>query len=158
MLYILIGILTVVLDFVTKKLAVAYLAGQESLPLIEGVFQLTYVENRGVAFGLFQDQRWFFVLLSILILILLTWLYYKIKTRSIWMKLGAALVYAGAIGNLIDRVVQGYVVDFLDFCLIGFPVFNVADIAVCVGVVMLAIHYIFYMEKASDNQKSKGAE
>ncbi|MEG2584433.1 MAG: signal peptidase II, partial [Oscillospiraceae bacterium] len=106
-----------------------------------------YVENTGVAFGMFKDMRWFFVVVSVLVLVLLAVFFYKTKPRTMWLKIGTCLVFSGAIGNLVDRIVNGYVVDFLDFCLINFPVFNVADISVCVGVVLLMIHYIFFDNK-----------
>lgn len=147
LLYIMIGILTLAADIVTKQLAVHYLSGIDTLPVISGVFHLTYVENAGVAFGLFKDARIFFIIVSIIVLVLISVFFKTSKNRSAWLKLGTALVFAGAIGNLIERVMNGYVVDFLDFCLFHFPVFNVADIAVCVGVVMLAIHYLFYADK-----------
>ncbi len=148
MLYI-IGVLTVILDFITKRIAVMKLKPVRSIPIIDRVFNLTYVENRGAAFGILQNKQWLFIVLSVIILIFLVFIYRNIKRRTLWLKIGVALIFGGAIGNFIDRLFIGYVVDFLDFCLINFPVFNVADIAVCVGAGLILIHYLFYGDKES---------
>ena len=144
MIYFIIGILGVVADFVTKKLAVAYLKGGNEVILIEKVFKLSYVENKGAAFGIFQDMRYVFVVLTVLIVFFLFWLLKSQKTQSRIFKTGIILMISGAVGNFIDRVFLGYVVDFLNFYLIDFPVFNVADCFVCIGAGLLVIYYLFF--------------
>ena len=150
--YIIIGIVVFLLDIMTKLVAELHLMPVDTVPLWKGVFHLTYVENRGIAFGLFSGQRLTFILVTILVLALLSYVYSKTKERTNWMKWGVALIYGGAVGNLMERLAKGYVVDFLDFRLIHFPVFNVADIAVCVGAVCLMIH--FFLEPESGEKSN----
>lgn len=138
-------ILCVVLDQWTKVLAVEKLAGIATYPLIENIFHFTYVENRGAAFGMLADHRWVFMIFSTAaILAMLGWLFWE-KPKSWWIRVSAAFIIAGGIGNMIDRVRLGYVVDFIDCRFIDFYVFNVADSFVCVGCAMFLLAAI-YME------------
>ena len=145
--YIILGIGVLLLDIMTKLVAELQLMKVNTVPLWENVFHLTYVENTGIAFGMFQNARLLFIAVSILVLVILAMLYTKTTNRTQWLKIGTSLVFGGAIGNLVERLAKGYVVDFLDFRLIHFPVFNVADIAVCVGAVLLMIHFLISEEK-----------
>ena len=123
----------VVLDQITKSAAVRYLKPIPTKPLIENVLHLTYVTNYGAAFGMLANQRWIFLAVStVSIVLMVAYLFSKQITHPL---LGVALscVIGGGIGNMIDRTLMGYVVDFVDFRLINFAVFNVADIFVCVG-------------------------
>ena len=144
MIYVIIGLLGVIADFLTKKLAVNFLKDGAEFILIENVFKLSYVENRGAAFGILQDARYVFIVLTVLIVGFLIWILKSTKTNSIAFKTGITFLISGAVGNFIDRVFQGYVVDFLDFYLIDFPVFNVADCLVCVGAGLVVIYYLFF--------------
>ncbi|MBQ8185116.1 MAG: signal peptidase II [Lachnospiraceae bacterium] len=134
------------LDQWTKALAVSHLKDQESIVLIKDVFQLHYLENRGAAFGMFQGQRWIFVILTVLVLVGLVYLYNRmpLEKRLHPLRFIGVALFAGAIGNFIDRTVQGYVVDFFYFELIDFPIFNVADCYVTVSAIALVILFIFY--------------
>lgn len=158
--YIVLAIAVMSIDILTKLVAELNFGRGDSLPLWENVFHLTYVENQGIAFGMFSGGRWIFIILSILVLIALAYMYTKTACRGKFLKVGTALIYGGALGNMIERLAKGYVIDFFDFRLIGFPVFNIADIAVCVGAVMLLIHFLFfeYKEKqtAGDVNDEKG--
>lgn len=151
--YIVIGIVVFLLDIMSKLVVELHLKPIGSLPIWDRVFHLTYVENQGIAFGMFSGQRLTFIVITIAILGLLAYVFAKTKVRSEWMRWGMALVYGGAVGNLMERLAKGYVVDFLDIRLIQFPVFNIADIAVCVGAVCLMIH--FFTEKEEDAVKEK---
>lgn len=144
MIYFIIGFFGVIADFVTKKLAVSHLKGGNEVIIIEKVFKLSYVENRGAAFGIFQDMRYVFIVLTVLIVLFLIWLLKSQKIESGIFKIGITLMITGAVGNFIDRVFLGYVVDFLDFYLINFPVFNVADCFVCIGAGLLIVYYLFF--------------
>ena len=130
----------VVLDQLTKLWAAGALVTQYggSLPVIEGVFHFTYVENRGAAFSLLQNQRWLFIVLTVAVSALIVAVLLK-KRRSfaVLTRLSLTLLLSGAVGNLIDRIALGYVRDMLDFCLINFPVFNVADCCVTIGAILL---------------------
>jgi len=154
-------IVLIFIDHYTKNLAVANLKGNPSHVLIDGIFQLTYVENRGAAFGLLKDQTVFFVVFTIIALTGLLYYFLKLpKTKAnIFSRVGLVLIISGAIGNFIDRVTLRYVVDFLDPIFIkfmNFPVFNFADVYVVVGSVMLAIMVTFFEKEVNiskDNEK-----
>jgi len=154
----------VLIDRLTKSLAVTHLMGQEPIPIIKGVFELQYLENRGMAFGLFQEQRIFFVVTTILILGALGFCYYLIPDtkKYIPLKIVGVFIYAGAIGNFIDRMVNGFVVDFFYFKLINFPIFNMADIYVTGSGFVLFILVLFYYKGENDfnflNFKKKNSE
>ena len=139
-----IAVLTV-LDQVTKVWAEKYLA-DGPVDIIRGVFQLRYLENRGAAFGILQNQRWFFLILTAAFLAAAVFFLIRIpKTRRYQpIRLVCVLMTAGAVGNLIDRVKLEYVRDFLYFQLIDFPIFNVADIYVTISAFLLFILVLFY--------------
>ena len=107
----------------------------ESVPVIENIFHWTYILNPGAAFGMFEGSRWFFVVIAIGVLVGIWYMKDEINEGGWMMQYGAALFGGGAIGNLIDRARSGLVIDFFDFRI--WPVFNVADIAICVGVAMI---------------------
>ena len=140
------AVLVVVVDQLTKRIADERLerSGVRSVPVpIVGDFlRLTYVENRGAAFGLLQDQTAFFVFVGVLVIGVIAASYRYLPRSGFLLHLALGLQLGGAIGNLIDRVRQGYVVDFVDF---GYhanwwPVFNVADSAIVIGVALLALN------------------
>ena len=131
----------VAFDQWTKNLAVEHLKGQEDISLIPGVLCLHYLENRGAAFGIFQDQRTFLLILTAIILICVCYVLWRIPSDKKYnlLKLLCIMITAGGIGNLIDRVRLNHVVDFIYFSLIDFPVFNVADIYVTTSMFLLLI-------------------
>ena len=133
------------LDQWTKVLAVKHLMGQEPIVIWDGVFELHYLENRGAAFGILQGQKAVFLICTALVLGVLAFYYNRmpVEKRYLPMRIVGILLGAGAVGNLIDRMMQSYVVDFLYFKLIDFPIFNVADCYVTVGAILLAILILF---------------
>ena len=146
-LYFAISACAVGLDQFAKALARSYLkpgGGAKDIPLIKGVFSLSYVENPGMAFGFLKDARWLFISLSIAVTLVIIWAVARLNPRKTWFMLGLSFVLGGAVGNLIDRVFSGYVVDFFYFRLINFPVFNLADSFVTAGAVMLGIYFVFF--------------
>ena len=158
-LYIIAALVMIVLDQVVKYWALTSLQAQHTIPLIENVFHLTYVENRGAAFSLLAqfDSRWIFVALAVIITIVI---FIVLRIDYIQTALGRwslVLVAAGALGNAIDRVIHGFVVDLFDFRLIHFPVFNVADIFICVGGVLFVIYFMF-QHKDKVPEKNASAE
>ena len=142
---ILVVILGVALDQYTKYLATLHLK-DHSVVLIDGVFQLQYLENQGAAFGLLQNQQLLFFLVNIVTLVFLTILYVRMPVikRYIPLRICMLSIAAGAIGNMIDRIRFQYVVDFFYFELIDFPIFNVADIFASVATCVLAVLLLFY--------------
>jgi signal peptidase II len=147
MLEIFIVLFITVADQITKFLTVRYLKPLKSVPLLEGLLRLTYVENRGAAFGILQNQRWFLIVLPVLVIGAMIFYLIFHRKDSLLLKVSLAVIIGGAIGNLIDRVFLGYVVDMFEFAFIDFPVFNVADIAVVCGAILLGIQIIF-LEKS----------
>lgn len=156
-------ILLIALDQFTKYLAVQFLAGSEPHILIPGVFELQYLENRGAAFGMLQDKKWLFVIMSGITLALIGYFYHKFPTtkRYLPLRMIAVLLAAGAVGNMIDRVLNGYVVDFFYFSLINFPIFNVADCYVTISLALIIV-LIFFYYKDEDfeflSRKKKGTD
>ena len=147
------------LDQLSKYLAVIYLKGGESFPIIKNVLHLTYVENEGAAFGMLKDHRWIFMIISSVAIIGLFVYLVKNHKASRLQNVALTMIIAGGIGNMIDRVVLGYVVDFIDFTLINFAIFNVADSFVCVGVGLLIICLLMTLKREHDAEKaSKSAE
>ena len=141
----LLTIFAIILDQWTKHLAVTKLQGKTPFILINKVFQLCYLENRGAAFGLLQNQRIFFLICALVILIFAIWIYGKLPNAQRYLPLRICIIgiCAGAIGNMIDRIYLGYVVDFFYFNLIDFPIFNVADCYVTAGAILLAVLILF---------------
>ena len=135
----------VCLDQVTKYLAITYLKDKPAIDIWKNVFCLQYLENHGAAFGILQNQMIFFIVSTLLIIGLISVLFIKMSAqKKFWpLRLCMIFVCAGAIGNFIDRVRFGYVVDFLYFELINFPIFNVADIYVTLSAIALCILLLF---------------
>ena len=160
MTYIIIGIIVWLIDIITKISAVKVLMPIRSVDIIKNILSFTYVENRGIAFGMFAGRRVFFILVSVIILAVVVFVVVKThrQSRSAFLKLGGALVIRGAVGNLTDRIIKGFVVDFIEVRFIDFPVFNIADIAVCVGAAMLIIHFLFFDGKNVSSAEEKGDE
>ncbi|NLP46160.1 MAG: signal peptidase II [Epulopiscium sp.] len=150
-----IGVFTIIIVFlvaidqITKYLARIYLKPLGTIPCIPDIFHLTFVENRGAAFGILQNKTWFFIIITIFILMGMIYYYNMLPStpKYKWIRISFILIIAGAIGNLIDRIKQGYVIDFFDFRLIQFPVFNVADCYVVVGTFLLAYLLLFVIEE-----------
>jgi len=141
--YYIIIILLVGIDQAIKYAIRANMTLRETIPIIEGVFHLTYIQNTGAAFGILQGQTAFLIALpAILVVAILIYLHKKTNGSHFTLPLSLALICGGGIGNLIDRVRFGAVIDFIDFRI--FPIFNAADIFVCVGCGLLILHMIFF--------------
>ena len=134
----------VFLDQITKIYAARELPGNPAA-VIPGVFELHYIENHGAAFSILPNAKWLFILITAVILAVIVVLQLKVSTdaRGMRFRILTAILMAGAVGNLIDRVSYGYVRDFLYFRLIDFPVFNVADICVTVSAFLLILWILF---------------
>ncbi len=136
------------IDQYTKLLAVSNLNYSDNIVLIKGFLGLTLTENRGAAFGIFQGARWSFVVLTAIVLITICVYYVKLPKSKVntWVKFSLILITSGAIGNFIDRLLNGYVIDFLQFLFINFPIFNMADVFVVSGTVLLSFLLIFFVK------------
>lgn len=140
------ALLLTALDQLTKLWAIDALKGQPPIVWIKGVFELQYLENRGAAFGLMQNQRWLFLICVVLVVIAAGYFYLRLPAdrRYTPLRMIAVALIAGAIGNAVDRMFRGFVVDFFYFSLINFPVFNVADIYVTVSMFCFLVLFFFY--------------
>lgn len=145
------ALILVLFDQWTKWLAVAKLKGNTPFVLIPGVFELNYTENRGAAFGLMQNQRVLFLIITLVVLAGVVYLFYRMPFKRFYWPLRTILVVftAGTIGNFIDRMLLGYVVDFFYIRLIDFPVFNVADLFIT-GSLAVFVLLILFKYKESD--------
>ena len=154
MIFTLITLLLIICDQVSKIAVLKYLKPIGTSVVIKNIFSLTYVENRGAAFGILQNSRWVFICATIIILAVL--IIYKIKSRPQGKIINTSLclLISGAIGNLIDRIFRGFVVDMLEVTFIEYPVFNVADCFVVVGAILLGI-YIMFIYKEPEKEMKK---
>ena len=144
------AVLLIAADQISKYFAVLKLKNQPPYSVVDGVFVLHYLENRGAAFGMLQGQKFFFIFIAAVILCTIVYVLWKAPYQKMYIKLHITLVFiaSGAVGNLIDRVRYDYVVDFLYFSLINFPVFNVADIYVTLAAISLAVLLIFVYKES----------
>ncbi len=142
-------ILLVFLDQFTKHLAVIHLQDKPAYKIIDGVLELNFLKNSGAAFGMLQNQKVFFVLIAVLILLIIAYVLFRLPDDKKYNIMHILLVFiaSGAAGNMIDRVKNDYVVDFIYFVLINFPIFNVADIYVTCGTIVFVILFLFYYKE-----------
>ncbi len=130
-------VLIVAFDQFTKYLAAAKLKGNAPVGFIPDFIQFRYAENTGMAFSMLSGARWIFVILTLAVCIAALWYMYSDKCKSLWMYWSIGVVVSGGIGNLIDRALHGFVVDFIEPIFIDFAVFNIADCAVTCGAAVL---------------------
>ena len=161
LIWILIMIGSVLLDQISKILVYNFLDREEPLYIIKGVLRFTYVENDGAAFGMLGDHRWVFMILSTIGIAAVLVYMWKFRPESKLACTALSFIVGGGIGNMIDRIRLGYVIDFIDFC--AFPklwmwVFNIADSFVCVGAGMMIFYLIMDIIKEGNREKLKRAE
>ena len=151
MVYYLIAAAIVLLDRIIKKLVVSNMMPWETIPVIEDIFHFTYVQNRGAAFSMWQEQ--WIILIALPLLVIIAGLVIMYVMRKKWdrlMLISIAMICGGGLGNLIDRMTLGYVVDLFDFRV--FPVFNVADIFICVGCGLMILDVLLFERKNDGNE------
>ena len=139
-------ILLLALDQLTKYLAYTVLKGSGPVVLFPGVFEFRYLENQGAAFGMMENMQWIFILFALVISAAAFWIYLRmpVERRLLPLRILCVTLTAGALGNMIDRILHHFVIDFLYFSLIEFPIFNVADIYVCVSTGIFLLLLLFY--------------
>ena len=154
--YIVLGLsaLIAVIDQIIKYFVVTDLKPINKLEVIPGLFSLVYVENKGAAFGMLENARWIFIIFTIIVTIFLIALVLSKKINNKLFNIASVLIIGGGIGNLIDRIFLGYVVDYLSVSFFP-PVCNFADYCITVGVALLAIYIVFYYGK---EEKLKGKD
>lgn len=145
------------LDQAAKLLAVSQLKPVGNIQVIKGFLDFTFVENRGAAFGILSGQRVFFIILTLVTAVVIVYVLIKLpKNREYRLVcVSLLLILSGAFGNVIDRIFRGYVVDFFEFTFISYPVFNIADIYVVVGTILLGYLLLFVIkEEPSKKEES----
>lgn len=150
--------LLVLIDQLSKLAVLRYIRPLNTLPLWEGVFHLTYCENRGAAFGILQNKFGLFYLITAIVVIFITVYIAKKRPQSRVLNISLTLLVGGALGNVIDRLFRGFVVDFFDFRLIHFPIFNPADCFVVCGTFLLAVYILFLEGRQKSEINKKGNE
>ncbi|GED32446.1 signal peptidase II [Brevibacillus centrosporus] len=137
--YLTVAVFAFLIDQLTKWSIVTYVDIGQKLPFIPGFIQLTSIRNRGAAFGILQDQRLFFLLVTVLVLVGMIIYLRRIYRDQKILGFALASILGGALGNFVDRALNGEVVDMLEFTFINFPVFNMADVFITIGVLMIII-------------------
>lgn len=146
-------VVSIVSDQLTKLWAINVLKDGSSIKIIGDFLRFTYAENRGAAFSILQNQRTFFIITTTIMLIVLAYIYFKTKNITKISKLSIGMIAGGAIGNFIDRVRFGFVVDFIDVrfgSFYNFPIFNIADSFVVCGTILMIILILFNKFEKSD--------
>ena len=149
-----VGAVLVIIDQIIKYFVSAYLQPVGSVSVIDNLFSLTYVENKGVAFGMFSDMRWVFVALTSALLAIIIFYMFKKRPKGKFFYICAALIIGGGIGNLIDRIFYGYVIDYLSLSFFP-PVCNFADYCITAGTIMLVIYLLFLSDVLDSSKKAK---
>lgn len=146
----LIIVVLLVIDQITKHLAIVHLKDKPAHVLIEGVLEFKYLENRGSAFGMLQNQKFFILFVGVVFMAVILFFLFKLPNEKKFRitHILLAMVVAGGVGNMIDRIRFDFVVDFISFVLINYPIFNVADCFIVVGTIVLFLLFMFvYKEK-----------
>ena len=145
----------IALDQLTKILVLNFMDLGQSIKLIPGVLNLTYIQNRGAAFGMLSEHRWVFMIISTVAIVGIGIYLFGFCKERLMVKVGLATIISGGIGNMIDRTFYGFVVDMIDFCLFDFWVwiFNVADACVCVGAGIVVLGIILDLIKETKKKK-----
>lgn len=145
--YYVFAIILIVIDQLSKWFIVQNFELYGEKVLIPGVFSLFYIQNKGAAWGIFEGRMVFFYIITILVVGYLIYTFHKYEIKSKLVGCSFSLILAGAIGNFIDRLLNGYVVDMFRLDFINFPIFNVADVCLTVGVILMVIQVLFFEEK-----------
>ena len=156
-LYLLLAAGLIGVDQLTKWWAATVLQKASPLSVIPGVFELSYCENDGIAFSLLEGQRWLFIPLTLIVAGLMVWILLRSPLRKRWIfSLCCAMILAGGVGNLIDRIAYGYVIDFLEFDFVNFAIFNVADACICIGAGVAALSILMDEIRTKGRNAQKG--
>lgn len=147
-----IGAAIAALDLFFKMLVLLYLKPVGTVKVFGDIFKLTYVENRGVAFGMFQGMQWIFIAVTVIMLFLIVFYMFKKRPQGKLVYIASALIIGGGIGNLIDRIYYGFVIDYLSFSFFP-PVCNFADYCITIGVFLLAVYLLFFTDSFKNGKK-----
>ena len=148
-------VLGILADYFTKLLAIARRKGENPVPFVRGVLRFSYVENPGAAWGMLANHRWVFMVFSALAIVAIV-VYLVRRDPPLLLCISLSLILSGGVGNMIDRTFRGVVVDFIEFYLFPFPVFNVADCLVVVGAGLLILWLIRDTVREQKKKKENG--
>jgi len=150
-----VSVVLVGIDQLLKMIVQTNLQLHESIPFIPGLINFTYVENTGAAFSSFDGQRWFLIILTGLVMLFMLYLLCFKKLKSTVIIWHVAVIFAGGVGNLVDRILRGAVVDYIELDFINFAIFNFADCLVVVGVISLLVYLLFFDQSDLFHRKKK---
>lgn len=148
--------LIIAFDQITKYFASLNLKNADAVGFIPGLVQFRYAENTGMAFSMLSGARWVFILVTVIACVLVLYYLFSDRCKSLWLYWSLGVIVSGGIGNLIDRIKFGYVVDFIEPTFVDFAVFNIADCAVTCGAVSLIAYLVYDMIKDSKQSKENG--
>lgn len=149
-----IGAVLVIIDQIIKYFVSAYLQPVGSINVIDNLFSLVYVENRGVAFGMFSGMHWVFIALTSVLLAIIIFYMFKKRPKGRFFYICVALIVGGGVGNLIDRIFYGYVIDYISLSFFP-PVCNFADYCITAGTILLVIYLLFFSDMLDSSKKAK---
>lgn len=149
-------LLIIAFDQITKYFASLNLKNADAVGFIPGLVQFRYAENTGMAFSMLSGARWVFILVTVIACILVLYYLFSDRCKSLWLYWSLGVIVSGGIGNLIDRIKFGYVVDFIEPTFVDFAVFNIADCAVTCGAVSLIAYLVYDMIRDSKQSKENG--
>lgn len=159
LIWVIISLAVVLLDQGTKLLVIHNIAPTDTISVLPRILNLVYVKNTGAAFSILSGKTFFLSLISLAVCVGIVWYLIKNRPENKLMLLSVSLVLGGAAGNLIDRMLRGSVVDFFEVIFVDFPVFNVADIAITAGAVLLMIYVLFFdREKKTSGKEDSDAD
>lgn len=140
--YYLLSFIIVLIDQVSKYLTQAYVDIGQQIEWIPGLLSITHIHNTGAAWSILEGQMWFFYIITVIVVVMIIYYMQQMKDEPL-LKTGLAFILGGALGNFIDRLLHQYVIDMIQLDFIDFPIFNLADTALTIGVILLFIQYIF---------------
>lgn len=157
---IIVAVLIIAIDQISKHIVAQNMEVGESIEVIKNIFSITYVHNEGAAYGILSNARWVFMVVSVIIIVGITIAFFKFKSFGLMFKIPVALIFGGAVSNMVDRVFLGYVIDFMEPTFLPFLKFtnNFADICINVGAILLLIYFLFINKVLWVDDKKKKEE
>ena len=156
MLYFCLSLILIIFDQISKILTVIFLDEYESFILLKNIISFTRCHNTGGPWSIFNEHTFIFIIVTVIILLAEIIYLKKHKITNTLCKISLSLINAGAVGNLIDRLFRGYVVDMIEVTFINYPVFNFADCFIVIGCILMCIYIIFMSDKDSEKEKDNG--
>ncbi|HDB1887199.1 TPA: signal peptidase II, partial [Staphylococcus aureus] len=145
--YYIIAVIVLIIDQLWKSAIVKWMEIGQTIPLWEGVFHITSLRNKGAAFGILQGQRWFFIIVTLIVVLGIIYYLQTEGRNNRQISFALSLLLGGALGNFFDRLIRGEVIDSLDFRLIDYPIFNLADVFIVSGVALMILEVLLQSKK-----------